>query len=291
MNTVAVRLHERWRAVHGHGATYTGPASALAAASKKQKAKKRPRGVTLYLHGLGLGEWLWNFQPVAGYNFVRGRRAPATCRSRWTGSATARATTPTAMASCIGSQADVAHQIVQALQAGHLHGQRRQGARSTSGWRSSATPPPARSRSRRGVLLPATCKALVVVGFSFSNLPRGQRRVRVRADRLRDGRRSAATAAAPTTRSSAARRPSFRSDDVPQRPEGGQAAAVPLHYPDPCGDNLLADRHDPAAGGRGREDQGPGAGGLRQPATSCTRRSAARRRRERFTKSAAQARS
>ena len=32
---------------------------------------KRP-GATLYLHGLGLGEWLWNFQPVRSYSFVRG---------------------------------------------------------------------------------------------------------------------------------------------------------------------------------------------------------------------------
>ena len=53
--------------VKGH---ITGPASALAAASKKKKAKKRPRGVTLYLHGLGLGEWFWNFQPVAGVNYA-----------------------------------------------------------------------------------------------------------------------------------------------------------------------------------------------------------------------------
>src|SRR4051812_47695055 len=30
----------------------------------------RPAGATLYLHGLGLGEWLWNF-PVQRYSFVR----------------------------------------------------------------------------------------------------------------------------------------------------------------------------------------------------------------------------
>src|SRR6476619_5002225 len=34
--------------------------------------KGKQAGVTLYLHGLGLGEWLWNFQPVKSYNFVAG---------------------------------------------------------------------------------------------------------------------------------------------------------------------------------------------------------------------------
>src|SRR4051794_66252 len=54
------------------GATYqvkghlTGPASALASASKK---KRRAKGVTLYLHGLGVAEWLWYF-PRANYDYA-----------------------------------------------------------------------------------------------------------------------------------------------------------------------------------------------------------------------------
>ena len=39
-------------------------------------AKGKRSGVTLYLHGLGLGEWLWNFQQVKGYNFVAGMARP-----------------------------------------------------------------------------------------------------------------------------------------------------------------------------------------------------------------------
>src|SRR2546425_2419113 len=54
--------------VKGH---ITGPASALGAASKKKKKKKKTTSAaTLYLHGLGLGEWFWNFQPISGFDYA-----------------------------------------------------------------------------------------------------------------------------------------------------------------------------------------------------------------------------
>ena len=56
--------------VRGH---LTGPAGA--------SGQGKPRGVTLYLHGLGLGEWLWNFQPVQALQLrAPAWRAPGTSR-------------------------------------------------------------------------------------------------------------------------------------------------------------------------------------------------------------------
>ena len=73
---------------------------------------KRP-GVTLYLHGLGLGEWLWNFQPVKSYNFVAGmaRAGHVSVTIDRLGYG-ASDKPPDGKSVCIGSQADVAHQIV-----------------------------------------------------------------------------------------------------------------------------------------------------------------------------------
>src|SRR3954453_10680274 len=107
------------------GATYqvkghiSGPASALASASKKKKkAKKRPKAVTLYMHGLGLGEWFWNFTPIPGYNYAlqqaRAGHVSVTVDRLGYGASSR----PDGNKICIGSQADVTHQIVQQLKTG-----------------------------------------------------------------------------------------------------------------------------------------------------------------------------
>ena len=137
------------------------------------KSIKRPAASTLYLHGLGLGEWLWNFQPVKSYNFVRGmaRAGHVSVTVDRLGYG-ASDKPPDGTSVCIGSQADIAHQIVGQLKAGTYTVHGRQGAEVQAGGARRATPRPAQiaiteAYSYRDV------KALVVVGFSFSNLPRG----------------------------------------------------------------------------------------------------------------------
>src|SRR4051794_852677 len=97
------------------GATYTvvghltGPKNALG---------KKGRNATIYLHGLGLGEWLWNFTAVPSYNYVRNQATKGHISVSVDRIGYGASGHPPGLASCIGSQADVAHQIVQQLRAG-----------------------------------------------------------------------------------------------------------------------------------------------------------------------------
>jgi pimeloyl-ACP methyl ester carboxylesterase len=77
-----------------------------------------PGAVTLYVHGLGLGEWFWHFTDVPGYDFA-GQLAQA-------GHASVvidrlgygRSGKPAGTQVCLGSAADYVHQIVGQLRAG-----------------------------------------------------------------------------------------------------------------------------------------------------------------------------
>ncbi|MFL5909791.1 MAG: alpha/beta fold hydrolase [Gaiellaceae bacterium] len=74
--------------------------------------------VTLYLHGLGFGRFFWDFQAVPGYNFAaamaqRGHVSAIVDRLGYGAS-----DHPDGTQSCIGGQADVAHQVVQGLRTG-----------------------------------------------------------------------------------------------------------------------------------------------------------------------------
>jgi pimeloyl-ACP methyl ester carboxylesterase len=76
-----------------------------------------PKAVTLYLHGLDAGLWFWNFNAVPGYDHVGemarlGHVSVAIDRVGY-GSASVPGTS-----SCLGSQADVAHQIIGQLRSG-----------------------------------------------------------------------------------------------------------------------------------------------------------------------------
>jgi pimeloyl-ACP methyl ester carboxylesterase len=76
------------------------------------------RAVVLDLHGLGFGEFFWSFDAVAGYNWAnslaaRGVASVVIDRIGYGGSGH-----PPGTQSCIGAQADVAHQIVQELRSG-----------------------------------------------------------------------------------------------------------------------------------------------------------------------------
>jgi pimeloyl-ACP methyl ester carboxylesterase len=149
--------------VKGH---LTGPASALASSSKKKK-KKRPKGATLYLHGLGVGEWLWYFG-IPSYNYAL-QQAKAGHVSvtvdRLGYGASGR---PDGNQNCIGSQADVAHQIVQALKTGSYAVATGKAVKykrvALAGHSAAGEISILEAYSYRDV------NALVVVAFSFSNL-------------------------------------------------------------------------------------------------------------------------
>ena len=74
--------------------------------------------VALYLHGLGFGRFFWDFQAVPGYDFAaamarRGHVSAIVDRLGYGAS-----DHPDGTQSCIGGQADVAHQVVQDLRTG-----------------------------------------------------------------------------------------------------------------------------------------------------------------------------
>jgi pimeloyl-ACP methyl ester carboxylesterase len=197
------------------------------------KSFKRP-GVTLYLHGLGLGEWLWNFQPVKSYNFVRGM-----ARSRHVSVSVDRLgygasdKPASGKAICIGSQADIAHQIVGQLKTGAYTvtgGSARKFKRvAIAGHSAAGQISITEAYSYRDL------RALVVVGFSFSNLPRGNDEFgfqRIACDKGGDPV-TGLTDYAFFGRTDAG----FRSTMFRSAPKAVQDAAIPLHYPDPCGDN------------------------------------------------------
>jgi pimeloyl-ACP methyl ester carboxylesterase len=89
--------------------TLVGPAQGLG---------RNGGAATLYLHGLGFGEFFWSFTAVAGYDFAaqmaaRGHVSVIIDRLGYGAS-----DHPPGTQSCIGGQADIAHQIVSQLRAG-----------------------------------------------------------------------------------------------------------------------------------------------------------------------------
>src|SRR5947208_11291228 len=91
----------------------TGPRSALAASSRKRKS-----AATLYLHGLGFGEWFWNFAAVPGYDYAAAQAKAGHVSVTIDRLGYAASGHPDGNKSCIGGQADIAHQVIQALRKG-----------------------------------------------------------------------------------------------------------------------------------------------------------------------------
>jgi len=98
------------------GATYTVRGHLVTPSSTSTSA------VTLYLHGLGLGESFWDFStvgPVAGYNYsdslARAGHSSVVIDRLGYG----KSDKPGGTQICFGSQADIAHQMVQDLRTGN----------------------------------------------------------------------------------------------------------------------------------------------------------------------------
>jgi pimeloyl-ACP methyl ester carboxylesterase len=77
-----------------------------------------PSAVVLDLHGLGYGEFFWDFQSVPGYDWTAGladRGIASVAIDRLGYKASSH---PPGNETCMGGQADIAHQVVQALKSG-----------------------------------------------------------------------------------------------------------------------------------------------------------------------------
>lgn len=101
-------------ACHSDGRTYTVRGSLVAPAS----ALARPGAVTLYLHGLSFGKFFWDFD-AAGYNYATNQARAGLAsviidRLGYGGS-----DKPLGTAICVGSRADIAHQMVRDLKTGN----------------------------------------------------------------------------------------------------------------------------------------------------------------------------
>src|SRR4051794_12005458 len=98
----------------------TGPRAAL----------RHPRAVTLYLFGYDAGEWNWRFRAVKGYNHAArmARRGHVSLTLDELGYG--RSDRPPGMATCVGAEADMAHQVVAKLRSGaYVAGRRRNAPR------------------------------------------------------------------------------------------------------------------------------------------------------------------
>ena len=228
--------------VKGH---LTGPASALASTAKaKKKKKKRPKGATLYLHGLGVGEWLWYFS-IPGYNYAL-QQAKAGHVSvtvdRLGYGASGR---PDGNQNCIGSQADVAHQIVQALKSGSYavaSGKPVKFKRVALAGHSAA--------GEISILEAYSYKdvnALAIVAFSFSNLPAANTAFGNQRNSCQAGGNPV-----PGYAFFGQNATEFQQTFFHSAVKAVRDAATPLHPPDPCGNNLsLTDAiNQQAAGAR-----------------------------------------
>ncbi|MCZ2402241.1 alpha/beta hydrolase [Paenarthrobacter sp. Z7-10] len=99
------------------GKTYTvrghlvGPADMLRSG--------RTNAVTLYLHGLSFGEFFWDFQQAQGYDYAANQAAQGQVSVIVDRLGYNSSDKPNGNNICVGSRADIAHQMVQALRSGN----------------------------------------------------------------------------------------------------------------------------------------------------------------------------
>jgi pimeloyl-ACP methyl ester carboxylesterase len=155
------------------GATYQVKGHLVGPRSAPAGKKRRSRGaVTLYLHGLGFGEWFWRFTGAPGYDYATaqariGHTSVVIDRLGYDASGH-----PEGSRSCLGGHADVAHQIVQQLRQGSYTVDAGKPKRfrkvALAGHSAGAEIANVAAYSFRDV------DALILLSFSYSNLPRAQ---------------------------------------------------------------------------------------------------------------------
>jgi pimeloyl-ACP methyl ester carboxylesterase len=100
------------------GAQYEVKGHLVAPRSALSRSKAARRGVTVYLHGRGFGEFLWNFTSVPSQNYATAQARAGHASVVIDRIGYGASGHPDGTQSCVGSQADVAHQIVGELRNG-----------------------------------------------------------------------------------------------------------------------------------------------------------------------------
>ncbi len=77
------------------------------------------RTATLYLHGLGFGEFFWDFTAVGGYDYAAAQARAGQVSVVVDRLGYGASSRPDGNAICVGSRADIAHQMVSDLRSGH----------------------------------------------------------------------------------------------------------------------------------------------------------------------------
>jgi len=77
------------------------------------------RTATLYLHGLGFGEFFWDFTAVGGYDYAAAQARAGQVSVVVDRLGYGASSKPDGNAICVGSRADIAHQMVTDLRSGH----------------------------------------------------------------------------------------------------------------------------------------------------------------------------
>ncbi len=77
-----------------------------------------PAGVTLYVHGLGYARYFWDFTAVPGYDYTGAEGAAGHASVVIDRLGYGKSSIPPGVATCVGSQATILHEIVQDLRAG-----------------------------------------------------------------------------------------------------------------------------------------------------------------------------
>jgi pimeloyl-ACP methyl ester carboxylesterase len=230
------------------GATYqikghlTGPqtvvksSSSQTSASRKSKRRKsRRKTVTLYLHGLGFGEWMWHFTAVPAYDYATlqaksGHVSVTIDRLGYDASGR-----PEGKQSCLAGQASIAHQIIGAL---------RKGSYTVEGGKPIAFKKVALAGHSIGAQIAMIeaysfrdISGLVLVAFSYQNLPRAQVLLGPTYDLCKRGGEPAEPGSpsgyAPYGLGTPA---DFQSAMFSSAPQTVLDAAIPLRNRDPCGD-------------------------------------------------------
>jgi pimeloyl-ACP methyl ester carboxylesterase len=226
------------------GATYqikghlTGPASVVKRSggeAARRKRSVRKRAVTLYLHGLGFGEWMWHFTAIPAYDYAtlqaRAGHVSVTV-DRLGYDASGR---PEGKKSCLAGQASIAHQVIGAL---------RNGTYTVEGGRPVKFRKVALAGHSIGVQIAMIeaysfrdISALVLVAFSYQNLPRAQVLLGPTYDLCKRGGEPAEPGSpsgyAPYGLGTPA---DFQSAMFSSAPQSVIDAAIPLRNRDPCGD-------------------------------------------------------
>jgi pimeloyl-ACP methyl ester carboxylesterase len=178
--------------IRGH---VTGPRSALAnrprGRNARTKRRRSTRRASLYLHGLGLGEWFWTFKGLSSGGVppgvpVTAVRPPVIPGYDYAGAQARRGHVSVTVDRlgydssdyldgnqiCLGGHADIAHQVVQALRTGRYE------VGGTTARRFARVALVGHSLGAQIAMIEAysfrDVDALVDVSFSFQNLPRAQ---------------------------------------------------------------------------------------------------------------------